>query len=151
MFYKIYWKLLTLKVWKVHHYVFRRLWSSSGVKMIAWGSSCLLLLVLLIYKSSHCAYVFELVVCVLSSCVLCCVSRSLHSDLFGCRYFICVYAYNLVFCDKQHITSLFLNIWQHISPQDVMIFSEERVKKHARTLQSFHLLLWSPQKNAYRE
>jgi hypothetical protein len=50
-------------------------------------------------------------------------------------------------------TSLFLNIWQCISPQNVTIFSEQREIKETctRTLLSLHLLLWIPQKIAYRE
>jgi hypothetical protein len=50
--------------------MFRPIWSSSGV-IIGQGNCCRLLL---IYKFCRCAYVFELVGCVLSCCVLCCMS-----------------------------------------------------------------------------
>jgi hypothetical protein len=43
---------------KVCHYMFRSIWSSSGVKIIGQGNWCLLLLLmLLIHKSPWCAYV----------------------------------------------------------------------------------------------
>jgi hypothetical protein len=56
--------------------MFRPLWSSSGVKIIVrWNCSLLLLLMLLIYKSISPldAHMFELVGCILSCCVLCCM------------------------------------------------------------------------------
>jgi hypothetical protein len=47
--------------------MFRPIWSSLGVKIFWRGNCCLLLLLMLlnIYRSSQCAYVFELVGCFL--------------------------------------------------------------------------------------
>jgi hypothetical protein len=72
MFYKIYKMLFTSKV---YHYTFRPMWSSSGVKIFGRGNCCLLLLLMFlnIWKSPRCAYMFELVGCVLSCCELSCV------------------------------------------------------------------------------
>jgi hypothetical protein len=51
------------------------MWLSFGVKITGRGICCILyLLMLLIYNSPQCAYVFDLVGYIFSRCVFCCVS-----------------------------------------------------------------------------
>jgi hypothetical protein len=70
MLYTIYEKYFTLKGCQ---YMFRPMWSSSGVNITGRGNCCLLLLLmLLIYKSPRGACVFEMV-----GCILCVVLRDL--------------------------------------------------------------------------
>jgi hypothetical protein len=60
--------------------MFQPMSSSSGIKIIGRGKCCLLLLfMLLLHKFSRFAYVFELVGCILSCYVMCCLR--LGSDL----------------------------------------------------------------------
>jgi hypothetical protein len=77
MFYKIYYKLFTLKI---YHYIFRPLWSSWSVKIIGQRNCYLILLFMLwIYKFPLCA----LCICVVALCsVLCVVLRVLFSNTF---------------------------------------------------------------------
>jgi hypothetical protein len=71
--------------------MFLLMWSSSGVKIIGRGNcSFLLLLMLLIYQFPRCACVFDLVGCVLSFCVLCCVSCSrMHTGTLDAHACLC--------------------------------------------------------------
>jgi hypothetical protein len=84
IFYKM---LLNLKGSKFHHYMFRPIWSSSGVKVWGGENCCFLLLLILLNM-----WVVSMRMCVwvggLCSLLLCVVLRELVLFLFYCNFML---------------------------------------------------------------
>jgi hypothetical protein len=91
----MFYKFFNFKCLKVHHYIFRPIWSSSCANSF-FARKLLSSVVAYVVKyiGSPDAHVFELVSCVLSCCMLCCVSQGPPDahvfELVGCVLSCCV-------------------------------------------------------------